>query len=105
MGYLVLPITGLPFALVGLLPVQVQAGGWFWAEAAGAFAHGSTSLGLELCLLVPRQRLWYCANLTRFVEDAQGKDYFTESRLANCSRLIKLEECNYSKDNPNNRTN
>jgi hypothetical protein len=34
----VLPITGLPFALVGLLPVQVQAGGWFWAEAAGAFA-------------------------------------------------------------------
>jgi len=55
MGYLMLPITGLPFALVGLLPVQVQAGGWFWAEAAGAFALGSASLGLELCLLVPRQ--------------------------------------------------
>jgi hypothetical protein len=56
MGYLVLPITGLPFALVGRAPVQAQAGGWFWAEAAGAFALGSASLGLELCLLVPRQR-------------------------------------------------
>ena len=73
MGYLVLPITGLPFDLVGLLPVQVQAGGWFWAEAAGAFALGSASLGLELCLLVPRRCLWYCAYLTFFVEDAQGK--------------------------------
>jgi len=72
----VLPITGLPFALLGLTPVQVQAGGWFWAEAAGAFALGSASLGLELCLLVPRQRLLNCAYLTRFVEDAQGKDYF-----------------------------
>jgi len=69
----VLPITGLPFALVGRAPVQAQAGGWFWAEAAGAFAHGSTSLGLELCLLVPRQRLLYCAYLTCFWEDAQGR--------------------------------
>jgi len=69
----VLPITGLPFALVGRAPVQAQAGGWFWAEAAGAFAHGSTSLGLELCLLVPRQCLLNCAYLTRFVEDAQGR--------------------------------
>ena len=72
-GYLVLPITGLPFALVGLLPVQVQAGGWFWAEAAGAFALGSASLGLELCLLVPRQCLLNCDNLTCFWEDAQGE--------------------------------
>ena len=65
-----LPITGLPFALVGLTPVQVQAGGWFWAEAAGAFTLGSTSLGLELCLLVPRQRLLNCAYLTRFFVDS-----------------------------------
>jgi hypothetical protein len=76
MGYLVLPITGLPFALVGLAPVQAQAGGWFWAEAAGAFTLGSTSLGLELCLLFPRQRLLNCAYLTRFVEDAQEKRLF-----------------------------
>jgi len=69
----VLPITGLPFALVGLTPVQVQAGGWFWAEAAGAFTLGSTSLGLELCLLFPRQRLLNCAYLTRFVADVQGE--------------------------------
>ena len=75
MGYLVLPITGLPFALVGLLPVQVQAGGWFWAEAAGAFALGSASLGLELYLLVPRRCLLNCAYLTRFLEDAQGKRF------------------------------
>jgi hypothetical protein len=71
MGYLVLPITGLPFALVRHVPVQAQAGGWFWAEAAGAFTLGSASLGLELCLLVPRQCLLNCAYLTRFVEDAQ----------------------------------
>jgi len=69
----VLPITGLPFALVERAPVQAQAGGWFWAEAAGAFAHGSTSLGLGLCLLFPRQCLLNCAYLTRFVEDAQGR--------------------------------
>jgi len=69
----VLPITGLPFALVGLSPVQAQAGGWFWAEAAGAFALGSVSLRLELCLLVPRQCLLNCAYLTRFAADVQGE--------------------------------
>ena len=70
-----LPITGLPFALVRLVPVQVQAGGWFWAEAAGAFAPVFASLGLGLCLLVPRQRLLNCAYLTRFVADAQEENY------------------------------
>jgi hypothetical protein len=85
MGYLVLPITGLPFALVRLAPVQVQAGGWFWAEAAGAFAPVCASLGLGLCLLVPRQCLLNCAYLTRFAEDAQGAEF-----LHCCATLLSI---------------
>jgi len=79
----VLPITGRPFALVGLLPVQVQAGGWFWAEAAGAFARVCASLGLGLCLLVPRQCLLNCAYLTRFAADAQGERLNARHTISN----------------------
>jgi len=57
-GYLVLPITELPFALVGHVPVQVQAGGWFWAEAAGASSTERHLTGVGALLTRPASTLF-----------------------------------------------